>query len=346
MRRLHRERPGCRSPSDLLPNVPPQTRPHSPDLKPHLNPEVYHPGSLTNGILPTPSPTSNANLHSIDPGLTTLRPTHEKPGLWPGFLIPHPASETPCTSTTAPPNTSAVTSSPTAVAAAALRSAGETSATTTTPAGVPVPVSRRSAPPRTAKASTFDLPSPADLAERSGVQLALALILHKIANNEIDSRRAGLLLYGLGIASSNLKQDRAAKPNPTLPVEEIIEHETDGLLAPETEYDEAESDTAGPFERGNRLLAKLAVRLEALPDREDFQEPATVPRIQARAQESTQKGNTPPLLCRRSQFRDHRNRKAQLSPGSLQRRSTSQVQPNSSGWKTLNRKYGTPTLSS
>ena len=36
------------------------------------------------------------------------------------------------------------------------------------------------------KSSTFDLTSPADLAEHTGVGLALGLILHKIAHNESE----------------------------------------------------------------------------------------------------------------------------------------------------------------
>lgn len=84
------------------------------------------------------------------------------------------------------------------------------------------------------KSSTFQLPSPADLAEHSGVSLALGLVLHKIAHNEIDPRRAGLLLYGLQIASINLKRNRAPQPE-ALWVEEVAFDEDLGPIAPEAE---------------------------------------------------------------------------------------------------------------
>ena len=91
------------------------------------------------------------------------------------------------------------------------------------------------------KASTFDLPSPADLADRSGIQLAVALLLHKIAHNEIDPRRAGLLLYGLQIATMALpkpaKDTKKSRMDP-LPVEDITEDPLHGPLAPPCELGE------------------------------------------------------------------------------------------------------------
>ena len=91
------------------------------------------------------------------------------------------------------------------------------------------------------KASTFDLPSPADLADRSGIQLAVALLLHKIAHNEIDPRRAGLLLYGLQIATVALpkpaKDTKKSRTDP-LPVEDITEDPLHGPIAPPCELGE------------------------------------------------------------------------------------------------------------
>ncbi len=54
----------------------------------------------------------------------------------------------------------------------------------------------------------FDLPMPED---RAAIQLSIGEILRRIARNEIDPRRAGLLLYGLQIASTNLPRQA---PNP------------------------------------------------------------------------------------------------------------------------------------
>ena len=110
-------------------------------------------------------------------------------------------------------------------------------------------------PRKAARSSTFNLPSPADLAERSGVQLALGQILHKIANNEIDPRRAGLLLYGLQIASVNLARDRSRTARGEEgPVYEVTEDPDLGPLAPATPFHErhAEGNTLAD------LLEKLA----------------------------------------------------------------------------------------
>ena len=62
----------------------------------------------------------------------------------------------------------------------------------------------------------FDLPLPED---RSAIQSAIGQVLQRIAANEIDPKRAGLLLYGLQIASLNLpakppQPNPAAQPNP------------------------------------------------------------------------------------------------------------------------------------
>src|ERR1700735_2237910 len=80
----------------------------------------------------------------------------------------------------------------------------------------------------------FDLPMPED---RAAIQLAIGQILLRIAHNQIDSKRAGLLLYGLQIASTNLPRD----PKPTRksqdpyepvpqPIEEITTAPEQGLL--------------------------------------------------------------------------------------------------------------------
>jgi hypothetical protein len=81
----------------------------------------------------------------------------------------------------------------------------------------------------------FDLPLPED---RAAIQLSIGEVLRRIANNEIDSKRAGLLLYGLQIASLNLP--RATAPSTTAPVEEIIADPQLGTLAPKAEVTQQE----------------------------------------------------------------------------------------------------------
>ena len=88
---------------------------------------------------------------------------------------------------------------------------------------------------RRSRRSTFHLPLPED---RSAIQPSIGQVLQRIASNDIDPRRAGLLLYGLQIASLNLpKPEPTATPNQAEPetVEEITIDPTLGVLAPRAE---------------------------------------------------------------------------------------------------------------
>jgi hypothetical protein len=95
---------------------------------------------------------------------------------------------------------------------------------------------------RRGRRSTFDLPLPED---RSAIQHSIGEVLRRIAANDIDPRRAGLLLYGLQIASLNLPKQqntqRNTRPEPIETVEEIIIDPTLGVLAPRAEVGEAEN---------------------------------------------------------------------------------------------------------
>jgi len=64
---------------------------------------------------------------------------------------------------------------------------------------------------RRSRRSTFHLPLPED---RSAIQSSIGEVLQRIASNDIDPRRAGLLLYGLQIASSNLARINS-NPSPS-----------------------------------------------------------------------------------------------------------------------------------
>ncbi len=89
----------------------------------------------------------------------------------------------------------------------------------------------------------FDLPIPED---RAAIQQTLALVMRRIATNQIDPRRAGLLLYGLSIAASVLPkpQKQAARSTSSRHdepryeqeqyVDEIIDHPEHGPLAPQS----------------------------------------------------------------------------------------------------------------
>ncbi len=88
--------------------------------------------------------------------------------------------------------------------------------------------------------ANFQLPLPED---QSAIQASLGEVLRRIAANDIDPRRAGLLLYGLQIASLNLPkptQKRSDQPPATL-VEEVVADPTLGNLAPRAEFEQSRS---------------------------------------------------------------------------------------------------------
>ena len=77
----------------------------------------------------------------------------------------------------------------------------------------------------------FALSDPAD---RTALQITLGEVLRRIASNEIDPRRAGLLLYGLQIASGNIPRPKHEEEPPDS-IEEVVEDPELGLIAPEKE---------------------------------------------------------------------------------------------------------------
>ncbi len=94
---------------------------------------------------------------------------------------------------------------------------------------------------RRGRRSTFDLPV-TDPNDRTALQSTIVEVLRRIAANDIDPRRAGLLLYGLQIASLNLPKpqttQRGRKIEEPETVEEITTHPELGILAPKTDIDE------------------------------------------------------------------------------------------------------------
>src|SRR5581483_3509204 len=102
--------------------------------------------------------------------------------------------------------------------------------------------------PEEDRVGCLSLPLPED---RSAIQLSIGLILQHLATGSLDPRRAGILLYGLQIASINLpKPDPKARP--TDPVDEIVHHPTHGPLAPA-----AELGANDPMGSAERLLLEL-----------------------------------------------------------------------------------------
>jgi hypothetical protein len=132
---------------------------------------------------------------------------------------------------------------------------------------------------RRSRRSTFHLPLPED---RSAIQSSIGQVLQRIAANDIDPRRAGLLLYGLQIASLNLPK---IQPNPhsaaePQTVEEITLDPTLGVLAPRAEIGKPEQRKSSI----HLLLEKMLQNPEEEKEKQEKEKapkPTTVPTIQA-----------------------------------------------------------------
>ncbi len=135
---------------------------------------------------------------------------------------------------------------------------------------------------RRARQGAFTLPMPED---RAAVQLSIGEVLARIAQNQLDPRRAGLLLYGLQIALQSLpkpianstsnKKHAQKQPQPQPHVEEIVLHPTHGLLAPEAEFQKDPADKTledilleqwARYEEKEEVLQQQATQPITLPD--------------------------------------------------------------------------------
>jgi hypothetical protein len=128
---------------------------------------------------------------------------------------------------------------------------------------------------RRSRCSTFHLPLPED---RSAIQSSIGEVLQRIAANDIDPRRAGLLLYGLQIASLNLPKQqntqRHARPEPVETVEEITIDPTLGVLAPRAEV----SGITKPRSVVTQLIERS---LRSEKEEPPAQEPSILPTLNA-----------------------------------------------------------------
>jgi hypothetical protein len=98
---------------------------------------------------------------------------------------------------------------------------------------------------RRRRANTFTLPR---LEDATSIQLAISEVLERVAANQIDPRRAGLLLYGLQIARANLPKDKRRPDQVPETVVQIVEDPTHGTIAPKEQYEEPEL-SSDPAER-------------------------------------------------------------------------------------------------
>ena len=148
--------------------------------------------------------------------------------------------------------------------------------------------------PRQTPTDAFQLPLPED---RSAIQSAIGTILQRIAANTLDPKRAGLLLYGLQIASLNLPKQPELKTVEDITVEEVILDEQLGILAPE-----AELTQDGRTARERSLAELFMDELEREPAEEEIAEeeldrihhnPIVLPELQAVACASPQIAGCP-----------------------------------------------------
>jgi hypothetical protein len=78
------------------------------------------------------------------------------------------------------------------------------------------------------------------LEDRSAIQLALSQVLSALGSSRLDTKRAGLFLYGLQIASQNVDRSSDAVPQDTV---EVLSSDSDGQeLAPEQSVCEPPND--------------------------------------------------------------------------------------------------------
>jgi hypothetical protein len=138
--------------------------------------------------------------------------------------------------------------------------------------------------------SEFNLALPED---QSAIQLSIGQVIQRIAANQIDPRRAGLLLYGLQIASLNLpkpethRNQRQRKSREAEIVEEITTHPHLGTLAPITGLNDP---AANPNSAFSLLLAEMT-RVK-----QETQSPATSPQTPGQTTPSIQLKPTAPKM--------------------------------------------------
>ncbi len=143
---------------------------------------------------------------------------------------------------------------------------------------------------RKGRRASFTLPLVED---RASIQLAIAQILCRIASNDLDPRRAGLLLYGLQIASINLPRlptpTAQSEPEPT--VEEVIQHPDHGPIAPQQDF--ATRPTSGKKDLEQILMEQWARDEQQEAEAEAAQAPFILENLQAVA---AAPNPTPPTL--------------------------------------------------
>jgi hypothetical protein len=118
------------------------------------------------------------------------------------------------------------------------------------------------------KALHLDFPP---LEDRQSIQVALSMLLTALAQDRIDAKRAGPILYGLQVASANAKT--LTSSSETQSIREVVTDESGHELAPDEDpTEEVDGSPIGPAERmlmsfrskiAERKIAELTAQLEA-----------------------------------------------------------------------------------
>jgi len=162
---------------------------------------------------------------------------------------------------------------------------------------------------RRARQSTFEMPL---IEDRSAIQAALGEVLARIASNDLDPRRAGLLLYGLQIATLTLSPDERVssgstrnssrsrhfqEPDHIATVEEVIDHPTLGPLAPELPYRAPDDAPVGYKTLGRRLIEELdRAKAKAEAAQKAREKAAAEAAAEAAAQKQKEQEDQPTIL--------------------------------------------------
>lgn len=134
---------------------------------------------------------------------------------------------------------------------------------------------------RRARQSTFSVPAPES---RPQIQQAIGDIMARLGNNDIDPRRAGLLLYALQLATSNLNEHqrqnaRAPQQNHTVEPSHIPATQQDSSPLPSDPRQHPHSsplaETPAPAEEPHHPEQSTPIAPTLLPEEKCRPEPST-----------------------------------------------------------------------
>ena len=165
---------------------------------------------------------------------------------------------------------------------------------------------------------------------RTAIQLNLGEIMRRLAAHELDPKRAGLLLYALQIAASNLPKP---VPQTVQTIEDIVDDDVHGPLAPVAEFEapgheksleqilleqwrKDDEDEASAAARSAAAAADAAADAAAPPpeDWDDLRRPLTLRACAASSAASSSRASSSQLKSSKLTARETRPAPAGLTP--------------------------------